>query len=84
MSECILKAGIRQALPLGPVIQRISAVDYDLEEPAEQASEWVDDLTGHMGSFRDRLSQASSLPEATVSQVRNAYDRLTCLPALCM
>lgn len=70
VGECIFKAGVRLALPLAHVVQRIAGVNYDLEEPAEQASEWVEDLCGHIATFRDRLAQASTLPEATVLQVR--------------
>ena len=70
VAEVLFRGAARLGLPLGSLAVRISGEDYDLQEPPEAASEWIDMLTGLLGGLQERLQAAPNLPERAVVQVR--------------
>ena len=65
----LFRGAARLSLPLGPLAGRISGEDYDLQEPSDATSEWVDLLSGLLGGLQERLQAAASLPDRAVHQV---------------
>lgn len=77
VADVIYRSGARLCMPLASLPGHIGAQDYELEEPPEAASRWVEELAGLACALQDRLRAVPALPERAAIQVP-----LTCMRGL--
>eukprot|EP00884_Botryococcus_braunii_P006418 jgi/Botrbrau1/15778/Bobra.4_1s0133.5 len=69
MTDCILRTGVEVDLSLKRVIGEIMAQDYDITDPPERQSAWVDEIIMRVSVFRQRLADMQNVTGPYLSQI---------------